>query len=44
MKFTKLEKTGYRGMVLYGYHYALNAGADYMLQTDSDGQTLSSEL
>jgi glycosyltransferase involved in cell wall biosynthesis len=27
---------GHGATVLYGYHYALNAGADYIFQTDSD--------
>ena len=29
---------------LYGYRYALQCGADYIFQTDSDGQTLASEF
>ena len=35
---------GHGATVLYGYHYALDAGADYIFQTDSDGQTLASEF
>ena len=35
---------GHGSAVLYGYHYALNCGADYIFQTDSDGQTLPSEF
>lgn len=35
---------GHGAAVLYGYHYALDHGADYIFQTDSDGQTLSSEF
>jgi glycosyltransferase involved in cell wall biosynthesis len=35
---------GHGATVLYGYHYALQAGADYIFQTDSDGQTLSEEF
>lgn len=35
---------GHGATVLYGYHYALDAGADYVFQTDSDGQTLPSEF
>ncbi len=35
---------GHGATVLYGYHYALNAGADYIFQTDSDGQTLPEEF
>ena len=30
--------------VLYGYNYALENNADYIFQTDSDGQTLPSEF
>ena len=36
--------SGHGGTVLYGYHYALEQGADYIFQTDSDGQTLASEF
>ncbi|RGS68515.1 glycosyltransferase family 2 protein [Roseburia inulinivorans] len=35
---------GHGATVLYGYHYALEHGADYIFQTDSDGQTLPSEF
>lgn len=35
---------GHGATVLYGYHYALDAGADYVFQTDSDGQTLPEEI
>ncbi len=35
---------GHGATVLYGYHYAVNAGADYIFQTDSDGQTLPEEF
>ncbi len=35
---------GHGATVLYGYHYALKAGADYVFQTDSDGQTLPKEF
>lgn len=35
---------GHGATVLYGYHYALNAGVDYIFQTDSDGQTLPEEF
>ena len=35
---------GHGATLLYGYEYALNAGADYIFQTDSDGQTLPSEF
>lgn len=35
---------GHGATLLYGYDYALKAGADYIFQTDSDGQTLASEF
>ncbi len=35
---------GHGATVLYGYRYALRAGADYIFQTDSDGQTVASEF
>ena len=35
---------GHGATILYGYHYAINAGADYIFQTDSDGQTLPEEF
>ena len=35
---------GHGATVLYGYHYALKAGADYVFQTESDGQTLPKEF
>lgn len=41
--FTK-ENGGHGAAVLYGYQYALDAGAEYIFQTDSDGQTVSAEF
>ncbi len=35
---------GHGATVLYGYQYAINQGADYIFQTDSDGQTLPEEF
>ncbi|MBQ6886200.1 MAG: glycosyltransferase family 2 protein [Lachnospiraceae bacterium] len=35
---------GHGATLLYGYQYALAQGADYIFQTDSDGQTLPSEF
>lgn len=35
---------GHGATVLYGYQYALQAGADYIFQTDSDGQTIPEEF
>ncbi|MBQ7221351.1 MAG: glycosyltransferase family 2 protein [Synergistaceae bacterium] len=41
-----LTKTnsGHGATLLFGYKYALEHGADYVFQTDSDGQTLPSEF
>lgn len=38
------ENGGHGATVLYGYDYAIKHGADYIFQTDSDGQTLPSEF
>ncbi len=38
------ENSGHGATVLYAYDYALKHGADYIFQTDSDGQTLASEF
>ncbi len=38
------KNSGHGGTVLFGYKYALDHGADYIFQTDSDGQTLPSEF
>lgn len=35
---------GHGATVLFGYQYAIRAGADYIFQTDSDGQTLPEEF
>ena len=35
---------GHGSAVLAGYRYAIEHGADYIFQTDSDGQTLASEF
>jgi glycosyltransferase involved in cell wall biosynthesis len=35
---------GHGSTVLYGYGYAIEQGADYIFQTDSDGQTLAKEF
>lgn len=35
---------GHGATLLYGYDYALKKEADYIFQTDSDGQTLASEF
>ena len=36
--------SGHGATVLFGYRYALDHGADYVFQTDSDGQTLPEEF
>ncbi len=38
------ENQGHGATVLYGYAYALEQGADYVFQTDSDGQTIPEEF
>lgn len=38
------QNEGHGATVLYGYHYALGQGADYIFQTDSDGQTCPDEF
>lgn len=38
------ENQGHGATVLRGYRYAIRHGADYVFQTDSDGQTLPSEF
>lgn len=44
--FEPLDKpnSGHGGTVLYLYRYAIEHGANYVFQTDSDGQTLSDEF
>lgn len=38
------KNSGHGATVLYAYNYAIKKGADYIFQTDSDGQTLPSEF
>ena len=38
------DNGGHGDTILYGYKYAVDAGADYIFQTDSDGQTLPEEF
>jgi glycosyltransferase involved in cell wall biosynthesis len=38
------ENSGHGSTVLYLYHYAINSKADFIFQTDSDGQTLPEEF
>lgn len=40
----KKPNTGHGGTIRFGYEYALECGADYIFQTDSDRQTLPSEF
>lgn len=35
---------GHGAAILYGYRYAIQSGADYIFQTDSDGQTIPDEF
>ena len=38
------ENSGHGATVLFAYNYALEKGADFIFQTDSDGQTLPEEF
>ena len=38
------ENSGHGPTVIYGYDYAISHGADYIFQTDSDGQTRPEEF
>lgn len=38
------ENGGHGATVLYGYNYAIENHADYIFQTDSDGQTIADEF
>ena len=38
------QNSGHGATVMYLYKYAMNNGADYIFQTDSDGQTLPEEF
>ncbi len=38
------ENGGHGSTILYGYRYALDREAEYVFQTDSDGQTYASEF
>lgn len=39
----KKENSGHGSTLLYGYRYAMEMGADFIFQTDSDGQTRAEE-
>lgn len=38
------KNSGHGATVLYGYRYAIQKKADYIFQTDADGQTLTAEF
>lgn len=44
LKVVEKLNEGHGATVLYGYRMALNEGADYVFQTDSDGQTRPAEF
>ena len=44
LKTLDKQNSGHGSTVLYLYHYAINNNADYIFQTDSDGQTLPEEF
>lgn len=44
LQVIKKENSGHGATILYGYKYALKEGAEYIFQTDSDGQTSAAEF
>ncbi|MDE7418081.1 MAG: glycosyltransferase family 2 protein [Lachnospiraceae bacterium] len=44
LEFITKQNTGHGATVLFAYQYALQANADYIFQTDSDGQTVPEEF
>ena len=44
MEVLTKENGGHGDTLLFGYRYAIENGADYIFQTDSDGQTSPSEF
>lgn len=44
LKVLTKENGGHGQAILYGYRYAIAEGADYIFQTDSDGQTIPDEF
>ncbi len=44
LEYHTKKNGGHGAAVLYGYRYAIEQGADYVFQTDSDGQTESNEF
>lgn len=44
LELIQKRNSGHGATVLYGYYYALEQGADYIFQTDSDNQTTADEF
>lgn len=44
LRTVKKENQGHGATILYGYRCAIAEGADYIFQTDSDGQTIPEEF
>lgn len=44
LEIVNKKNSGHGATVLYGYKYALKNNADFIFQTDLDGQTLPSEF
>lgn len=44
LELVNKENSGHGATLLYAYEYALKRGADYIFQTDSDGQTKPEEF
>lgn len=44
LKAISKQNEGHGATLLYGYQYAIEQGADYIFQTDSDGQTRPEEF
>lgn len=44
MEVLTKENEGHGATLLFGYRYAMEHGADYIFQTDSDGQTRPEEF
>lgn len=44
MEVLTKPNSGHGATILFGYQYAIDKGADYIFQTDSDGQTIPEEF
>lgn len=44
LQYLTKENGGHGDTLIFGYNYAIENGADYVFQTDSDGQTVPSEF